>query len=136
MISATNVDDAKFFYAKTSYVPTLGFNGIKQTDRAGNIQVMVGLDFWTPNSVQIHIYIANPKHLTRKFIREVFNYIFVTCQRGLVVGITPSDNAAALELNRRIGFKQTYRVVDGWISGVDMVLQEMRVNDCKWLRRH
>lgn len=136
MILPTTVEDAKFFHYKTGYVPTLSFNGMKLTDISGRILVMVGFDFWTPNAVQMHIYVRNPKDVTRRFIREVFNYAFITCGRGLVIGITPSDNAPALEFNRRIGFHVTHTIRQGWSEYVDMVVQEMRANDCKWLRKH
>lgn len=136
MILATNFEDAKFFNSKTGYLPTPAFNGMKLTDKYGNLRIMVGFDFWTPNSVQMHIYIANPKFVTRKFITEVFNYAFVTCGRGLVIGITPSDNTLALEFNRRIGFREVYHMQDAWAPGIHMVVQEMRSHECKWVRKH
>lgn len=136
MISATNFHDAQFFHQKTSYVPTLQFNGMKLTAPTGKILVMVGFDYWTHNSVQMHIFIDTPKALTRRFIREVFNYIFITANRKLVIGLTPSDNTAALEFNRRIGFQQKHIVHDAWSDGVHVVLQELRRDDCKWIRRH
>lgn len=136
MISATNYEDMKFFNLKTSYIPSLSFNGMKLTAPTGKILSMVGFDFWTPNSVQMHIYIDSPRGMTRKFIREVFGYVFVTANRKLVIGLTPSDNAPALEFNRRIGLKEMYRVKDGWSDGIDIVAQEMRRDDCKWIRRH
>lgn len=136
MISATNHQDTKFFYEKTNYVPTMQFNGMKLTAPTGKILSMVGFDYWTPNSVQMHIFIDSPKAMTRHFIREVFAYVFITANRKLVIGLTPGDNAPALEFNRRIGFKEMYRVVDGWSDGIDIVEQELRRDDCRWLRRH
>lgn len=136
MIYATNVEDAKFFCEKTSYIPTFNFRGMKDCTPLGEIKAMVGFDFWTPNSVQIHVWIGNPKNLSRRFIREVFTHLFVTCKKKLVVGVTPSDNSAALELNRRIGFIEKYRISEGWDDGVDMVLQEIRIENCRWVRRH
>jgi hypothetical protein len=136
MILATDSADARFFHSKTAYVPTLSFRGMKDMDRDGTIKAMVGLDFWTPNSVQMHVYIRSPQDLSRKFIREVFTHVFVNCNRQLVIGVTPSDNAAALELNRRVGFTQTYTMKDAWSEGVDMIVQELRAENCRWIRRH
>lgn len=136
MISATNFEDTKFFHEKTSYVPTYQFNGMKLTAPTGKILVMVGFDYWTPNSVQMHIFIESPKALTKHFIREVFAYAFITANRKLVIGLTPGDNAPALEFNRRIGFKEVHRIADAWVDGVDIVAQVMRRDDCRWLRRH
>jgi hypothetical protein len=136
VILATDREDAKFFCEMTSYYPTPNFRGMKDITFDGHVRAMVGFDFWTASSVQMHVYIRTPKDLSRKFIREVFTHVFVTCARRLVVGVTPGDNAAALELNRRIGFKEVYRIKGGWSDDVDMVIQEFRAENCRWIRRH
>lgn len=124
------------FYRKTQYVPTLSFKGMKNTSSSGLTLAMVGYDFWTPNSVNMHIWIADPRGFTRKFIRECFNYVFLTCNRGLVMGVIPSDNGPSLEVARRIGFKIVHTVKDGWSEGIDIFIHELRQEDCRWLRRH
>ncbi len=123
------------FLNSISYSPTGGFKAIGQIGNDEVIEAAVGYDHWTPNSVQMHIWIPHPESVSRTFFREGFRYPFEMCGRGLVVGLTPSNNSAALHFNRRIGFKEVYRMKDAWDIGTDVVVQEMRKEDCRWLRR-
>jgi hypothetical protein len=103
--------------------------------RHGKIYGFVGYDHWTENAVEMHIWLQGKHALTRKLLREAFTFPFVTCNKGVVIGVTPGNNASALEFNRSVGFKETYRIRDGWSLGTDMVIQEMRRDECRWLRR-
>lgn len=135
MIVSLNSAEKNWFLSAISYSPTLGFKAIGQLDKEGPIVAAVGYDNWTPNSVQMHIWIPHPDKVSKKFFLEGFRYPFEMCRRGLVVGLTPSNNAAALHFNKRVGFKEVYRMKDAWEVGVDVVVQEMRKEDCRWLRR-
>ena len=96
---------------------------------------MAGYDYWTPNAVQMHIWIKHPEaYLSKEFIQEGFGYPF-NSGRNLVIGVTPGDNARALTFNRKLGFVEKYRIKDGWSLGTDMVIQELRREDCRWLPR-
>jgi hypothetical protein len=122
------------FLRAISYSPTGHFRGIVQVNDYTEIVAAVGYDMWTPNSVQMHIWIPRPKEMTRMFLREGFRYPFEN-GKGLVIGLTPGNNAAALSFNKRVGFKEVYRMRDAWSPGVDVVVQEMRREECRWLRR-
>jgi hypothetical protein len=135
IVDKMNKAEMRKFLNAISYSPTLGFRAIGQFDDDFSIIAATGYDGWTPNSVQIHVWIPQPKKLVRKFIQEAFRYPFEITGRGLVVGLTPSNNAAALHFNRKIGFKEVYRMKDAWDVGVDVVAQELRKENCRWLRR-
>lgn len=125
------------FLSSISYSPTGAFRCLGQMNDYLELVACVGYDHWTPNSVQMHIWIPRPQEVSKRFYLEGFRYPFAMCGRGLVIGITPSNNAAALHFNRRVGFKEVYRMKDAWEPGVDFVVQEMRKEDCRWLRsRH
>lgn len=123
------------FIRAISYSRTGGFRAIGQINDYWELVACVGYDCWTPNSVQMHIWIPKPKEVSRRFFQEGFRYPFEMCRKGLVVGLTPGNNAAALHFNRRVGFKEVYRMKDAWDKGIDVVVQEMRREDCRWLRR-
>jgi hypothetical protein len=122
------------FLQAISYSPTGHFRGIVQLNDYMEIVAAVGYDSWTPNSVQMHIWIPRPAEMTRLFIQEGFRYPFDS-GKGLVIGLTPGNNAAALNFNKRVGFREVYRMKDAWEVGVDVVVQEMRKDECRWLRR-
>lgn len=134
MIEAANEADIQLFLKATSYQPTSQFKAIVQRVD-GEIHAMAGYDYWTPNAVQMHIWINHPEaYLSKEFIQEGFGYPF-NSGRNLVIGVTPGDNARALEFNRKIGFVEKYRIKDGWSLGTDMVIQELRRDECRWLSR-
>lgn len=123
---ASTSADIVWFCHETSYRPTTQFGGITAYDDNG-LQAMVGLDFWTPTSVHIHIAIKNP-HALRGLWREVLTYL---TQHGkkLIIGMTPSHLLRALRIPKGLGFKEVYRIRDGWNVGSDIVITEYRLNE-------
>lgn len=115
------------------FSPSADFKALLQVDSAGDLAAIVGYDSWTINAVHMHIWI--PKWIGKEFIREAFRYTFDIAGKGLAIGGTPAHNAAALEFNRRVGFRETYRIKDGWALGTDMVIQEMQRRECRWILR-
>lgn len=99
----------------------------------GKIVAGVQFDSWTETTAQVHVAIKNPMALRHHFLEEVFTYFFVTCGKLRLLGLTPADNAKALRFNKRIGLRETYRIKDGHAEGVDLVLQEMTRDECRWI---
>lgn len=103
-------------------------------DEAGEMKAMVLYDHWAYNSVQVHIWSSGPKALFNPlFVREMFAYPFEQCGRSIAVAITPGDQEASLAVSKALGFVEVFRHKDGWKVGVDMVVKEMRKENCKWL---
>ena len=84
-------------------------------------------------SIQVHIAIDNPKHVTRRAIEHVFEYPF--CQLGVkkVLGIVNSQNHRALTFDLRLGFQIEHIVKDAYDRG-DMYILSMTQEQCRWLR--
>jgi hypothetical protein len=130
IIEAATQRDLEIFCDLVSYQITPSLRGIKLVDGT-EVIACAGFDYWTPNSAQMHIWVG--RILTRRFIKEVFTYLFVTNKKELAIGVTPGDNKAALDFNRRIGFRKVYEVKDGWDLGTSMVIQELRKHECIWI---
>lgn len=112
------------------YNPTEGLRGITY----GEGLAVVGYDNWTPNSVFMHCWSrATHPWFDKRYLKEIFRYPFEICGKGLVIGCTQGDNTPIIEFCRRVGFTETYRVKDGWKLGTDLVIQEMRRENCRWL---
>lgn len=101
-------------------------------EESGSILAMVGYDGWMPNCCQMHVAVDRP-FAAKRFLRAAFGIPFIETGRDLVVGWVLGTNQKAIDLDRRLGFRETYRVHDGWMRGVDLVLFEMRKNECRWL---
>lgn len=131
MISAATADELDVFCEKLSIAHGPDMRGMKLTTDKG-IEAMVAFDYWTPNSVQIHVWSGG--HFTRRFLYEIFKYLFVTNDKGIVICVIPCDNTASLDFSRRVGFRKIYEIPDGWAPGTSMVIQELRKHECIWLR--
>jgi len=95
---------------------------------------MVGYDAWTPNSCAMHVAIEEPIAI-RRLIHKAFEIPFVSFGRGVIFGSVLSTNPRALALDLHLGFRELARLRDAWMVGIDLILLEMRREDCRWLRK-
>lgn len=131
MITAANTLQIGLLCQATGLVPTPHVKGVAQVID-GVTTAVVGYDRWTQNAVEMHIWIHR---ITPGFVRAAFEYPFIQAGKGLVLGVTPGNNTAALAMNLRLGFRPVYTIKDGNSIGEDLILQEMRKKDCRWIRR-
>lgn len=96
------------------------------------VGVMLG-DSWSRNSVNVHIGIVDPLVFKHKMHYEFCEYVFHTCDRGQMLGLVPADNEKALKLNKHFGFREVYRIKDGYDVGVDYVVMQYTKEECKYL---
>ena len=126
MFRAADIVDLKWFEKVVGCYLTENAGGIVCEDK-DEILAMVALDDWTPRSVHIHFYESDVRAMPLLW-KELMWYIHLH-GRKLICAVTPSSRELSLRLQRALGFKETYRVIDGWDEGVDLVLTELRVKD-------
>jgi hypothetical protein len=80
----------------------------------------VVFDQWTHNMCRTHIAIDNP-HAVHRGRDEVYNYIFNTCERGIMIGWVASSNRLVVELLNRLGWVESLRIPDGYMDGDDVI---------------
>lgn len=87
---------------------------------------------WTEVAQTMHMAVFDSTKVTRNALYHVFHYPFIQlkCER-LFVSV-PSTNAKALEIDRKLGFKEL-AVVPRAFPGADGVILGMEREDCKWL---
>ena len=83
-------------------------------------------------SIQIHITAIKPGFLTRTFLWFAFTYPFEQLKVTTLFGQVQSDNKVALDLDRRLGFKEVLRI-DGIYPTGQLVLLSMTRDECRWL---
>lgn len=96
------------------------------------IRGVVAYDNWTENAVQAHMAVDSPI-VWRHLLRPAFEYPFQQCGKNVLLGIIPSHNAKSVQMTRALGFKEAHRVKDGWAKGDDLIVFEMRREDCRFL---
>jgi hypothetical protein len=98
----------------------------------GKIHGMAGFDGWTPNSVVLTIALDSPIAFKR-LVWALFHYAFVQANRGVALATVRGSNRRSLKLCKHVGMKEVYRVRDGITVGEDLVVFEMRREDCRWI---
>lgn len=109
-------------------------NGIMAIDSDKNETIgAVIFDNWTPNTVQAHIIATTSMLFKHGFLEEAFDYAFNISGRKYMLGIIPSDNEKSVKLVKSIGFKEAYRLKDGWADGIDIIVFEISRDNCRFL---
>lgn len=108
--------------------------GIAAVDKHGRTRGVVALDNWTENACHCHIALEAPI-AARKLMPAVAEYVFEQLGLGVLLGVIQGSNAKSLELARRLGFREVYRMRGGWSKGVDLVFLELRREECRFLKR-
>lgn len=133
-VRAARPEDFAWLEARAGCALTPRARGIRALDASGATRGVVAYDMWTPTSCQAHMAVDTPA-AWRPLLRHCFHYPFQALGLQLLLGIIPAHNAKSLAMARALGFRETYRVRDGWAPGDDMVVHEMRREDCRWLTR-
>lgn len=118
--------------SRTGCVLTRCARAIEAVDATGRIRGMVAYDNWTEAAVFAHMAVESAS-VWRALLRPAFEYPFVQLEREILFGLIVASNVRSMALVEALGFRQAHRVRDGWSRGVDMVLWEMRREDCRWL---
>jgi RimJ/RimL family protein N-acetyltransferase len=108
------------------------FRAIEAVDEAGRILGMVGYDGWCPGSVAMHVALDN-RGAARRLLQPAFGVPFIELKIPIIKGLVLSNNPRAIALDKHLGFKEVARLADWWAPGVDIILFEMRREDCRWI---
>lgn len=117
---------------RAGVVASAGFRAIEALGNDGRIHGMMGYDSWTDNSVVMSIALDNPACF-RSLVTAGFEYPFIQADKGVALCTIRATNSRSVRLTERVGFKLACRVRDGIAVGEDMLLYEMRREDCLWI---
>ncbi len=107
--------------------------GIVAEDDYGVPCAVVLFDQWSVSSVVAHVTIEKPMAL-RKLHKEVFRYIFGDCDKQIIFGFTPANNAAARKFNEHLGFEEIGRLPDAIDIGIDVIIYRMLRSKCRYYK--
>jgi hypothetical protein len=100
-----------------------------------DIAVAVAYNAFIGRTCCMHTVVQRPELLNRRMVISAFQYPFVICNCEAVLALVDSTNEAALEFDRRLGFKEIARIPNGGGDADLLVLQMLRA-ECRWLRLH
>ena len=90
-------------------------------------------DNWTPNSCRVHLAIENPFVLRHGFLEECCDFVFEYADREVALAGIPATNDDSIRFAKHVGFREIFRVRNGYQKDVDLVFLELRKHECRWL---
>lgn len=105
--------------------------GIEAVDARGVTRGAMGFDGWLGNAAQMHIALDSPAAL-RALLRPCFQYIYGFAGKDIALGVIPAHNQRSLRLCTAVGFRVVHRIRDGQAPGDDVIVLELRKQDCRW----
>lgn len=120
--------------SRIGYAPTAGFKAIEAIDYSGAIAGMIGYDNWTPNSVNMHVFLERPI-AWRALVRPAFEYPFLQAGKEYVLGLLPASRSKVVKFLSRLGFREQARIRDGFAKGDDLIFSALHRDDCPVLRK-
>ena len=123
----------QWFKERTHVISCEDTQGIVAYRETGCIAGMVVFDTWTDNSANVHLAIDDPTCIRRGLLREAAIHAYHVGGKKRLFGLVPSNNAKALRLNKKIGFREVARVPDAIDDGIDYVVMRLDKEECRWL---
>jgi hypothetical protein len=133
-VEAAKAQDFRWLQARTSCALTTDFTALKAVDSAGRIRGMVGFCNNTESATQAHMAVDAPI-VWRSLLPAAMHYVFEQCRKDILLGAIPSGNARSIRLAQSAGLREVHRVRDGWAKGEDLVLLELRREECRFLSK-
>ena len=88
---------------------------------------------YTGASIAIHMAGFTPTWANRDILWAAFHYPFEQLKVRQVLGQVPESNEAALEINRKLGFKEVARIAGVYEDGAAVIFA-IQKEDCRWLK--
>lgn len=124
--------DLSWLAVRAGCALTSDANGVEAVDENGVIRGQVGFDQWTENSAQTHMAVDAP-HVWLSLLKPALRYPFQELGKGLLLGIIPAHRTEALRFAKGVGFREAYRLEDGWDKGDALVVLKLRREHCRFL---
>jgi hypothetical protein len=117
--------------SRSGYRPLSDARGLEAV-RGERLLGMVLFDGWTATLAQAHVAVDTPLAL-RHLLPEAARYVFRQAERLAIVTMVDARNTPVRQLAAGVGFHEVYRIQDGMEPGVDMILIELRRENCRFL---
>ena len=132
IVTAATPDEFGWIEERTGCILTRNARAIAARDSQG-IRGMVAYDAWTEAGAQAHMAVDAPI-VWRSLLRPAFEYPFQQLGKNLLMGVIPAHNRKSVEMVKALGFREAHRIQGGWDAGDDLVLFELRRDECRWIQ--
>jgi len=109
---------------------------ISIVDDQNILGAVIFTNYQPPATVEMSIVTVSPKWCNRQVLYECFRYCFETLEVKRIYTQVKGDNKKALDLNRRLGFKEI-AVLPDYVVDMDDKIHDNHVftmtkDECKW----
>lgn len=98
----------------------------------GRLAGGVVYDRWTESAVEMHMALPSPIAV-RALLRPAFAFPFLQAQKRVLMAWVRASNKPSVRLVTHVGFRWCGSLSDGATVGEDMLLFQMRREDCRWI---
>lgn len=102
--------------------------------KTNEIEWCIGYTSFLGKTCQIHVVNFNKKYTPRKLLWAAFDYPFNQAGVETLIGIVNSKNDLAMKYDQNLGFKEVYRFEGMHDDGGDIVVFEMKKQDCRFIK--
>lgn len=132
---------AEFFHSRLGLSVTDDFQGVLWIPEQyrlnpasmDDVAAAAGFNAFIGRTCCMHTVIQKPEYVTKRMIRDAFNYAFNIAGVEVVLGLVDSTNKEAIKFDTKLGFVEAHRVMNGGLDG-DLVVFEMHKAACRWLK--
>jgi len=109
------------------------YTAIGNMDGLGNIIGGVVFNNYTKRDIHLHVAGVTRNWCTRRFIGEVFRYVFLQLGCRRCTGMVAADNEAAIRFDTKLGFQYEGTMRAIMPGDVDCLIFGMLREECRWL---
>ena len=102
--------------------------------KTNEIEWCIGYTSFLGKTCQIHVVNFNKKYTPRKLLWAAFDYPFNQAGIETLIGIVNSKNELAMKYDQNLGFKEVYRFEGVHDEGGDVVVFEMKKQNCRFIK--
>ena len=96
---------------------------------------VAGYNAFCGRTCNMHAAVDDASKVTREFVRAAFSYAFEQLELVAVLAWMDSSKGKPLFIDLKAGFSKVYSIPGATLEGNDLILIQMRREDCRWLRK-
>jgi len=110
------------------------FQCVFWVDNQNQIEWVVGYNGFLGKTCHMHMVNLKGGYTPKELLKVAFDYPFNQCKLEKVVGVLNSRNEKAMMYDKKLGFKEVYRLEGLHDDDGDIVYMMMDKKDCRWIR--
>jgi len=123
---------AGILYERAFVQPSNDLRALLWYSKKGTIDWVVGYNNWIGKTVQMHV-VSLGEYNPKSMVYAAYEYPFNKWGVSIIFGVINSLNISSINLAVKAGFIEKERWEKMHDNGGDIVLMEMKKENCKWI---